>query len=209
MAELEKARSSLSSTFGVADQASPVPVVLHAEEFEESSRLRERRSLTGEVRCTAYGPEILLAAEEAGTIKPSSVPRHEIVHAMMCRALGQGVMNRIPRWFHEGVATYYENHGWRDWPRRSARRIHVWLSRNSLFEPAEFCTLSGELLPSKVNVFYATAGEFVEELVHKYGPDLVPDLSFETAESLDFDRALEEVTGMSCTRLYAEWTAGF
>ncbi|MCH8205878.1 MAG: hypothetical protein IH956_02615 [Chloroflexi bacterium] len=209
MAELERARSSLSSTFGVADQAGPVPVVLYARAFEAPSTITEHGSLTGAVRCTVYGPEILLAAEEAGTIKPSSVPRHEVVHAMMCRALGQTVMDLVPRWFHEGVATFYEHDGWRDWPKRSARRIRVWLSRNSLFEPTEFCTRSGELPPSEVSLFYATAGEFIEELVQRNGPNLIPDVAFRTAETMNFERALVEVTGTSCERIYAEWTAGF
>ena len=209
MAQLEKAYTSLSTTWGIADDDSPVPVQLYTDVFENPSKINEHRSVAGAVRCTATGPEILLAAEETGTLEPSSVPRHEIVHAMMCEALGQSLMNLIPRWFHEGTATYYENDGWRDMPNRSARRLHVWLSRDSLLEPAEFCGYFSDQLPSQVSMFYATAGEFVEELVQRYSPDVIPDVAFKTAETMDFERAFSDVTGSICTRIYAEWIAGF
>ena len=165
--------------------------------------------MAGAVQCAASGPEILLTAEEAGAIMQSSVPRHEMVHAVMCKALGRRVMNLIPRWFHEGTATYYENDGWRDLPKRSARRLHVWLSRDSLLEPTEFCGYFSDQLPSQVSMFYATAAQFVKELAQRYGPNVIPDVAFTTAETMEFERAFSDVTGSTCTRIYAEWTASF
>ena len=206
LAELEMARAGLSDTFLVTDRDTPDAVVLHQDAFDPSDPVNRLAAQFGAVRCTADGPRILLTAEKAGHLETITTPRHEMVHALMCRVLGKSAMDRIPRWFHEGVATFYEHENFRQSRKRSARRISVWLAGDSLFLPADFCNRS-RIRPSEVKLFYATAGEFIDVLVERHGPEFIPNVAYQAAETMDFEGALKEVAGTDCAGLYGEWTA--
>ena len=133
--------------------------------------------------------EIVVVPERVGPYpydSLESVVRHEIVHlALNARAAER----RLPRWFHEGVATALES-GW-------AARDEVRLLLAALAEPspADIRRLFESGLPHDNTQAYRLSAALVDEIRRRHGLQVAGAIAARVAEGASFDAAFQAVTG--------------
>ena len=81
-----------------------------------------------------------------------------MVHATWCQSLGRSSFESIPRWFHEGMAQWYENQGWRQFPDRAMNRGAVWMDRGNLLLGAGSAATHQEAVLPKSNSYMEPLG---------------------------------------------------
>ena len=210
LAEFERARRQLEGEW-LLPESSP-RITLHL--FRD---LREYRALTGlnwyggHATCSEQGVTIGVPLEEAPSlfgeeVPASRTPMHEMVHATWCQSLGPLAFRSIPRWFHEGMASRYENEGFRQLPQRVLNRAVVWLQRDDLLSPSSFCgyTFGGRRF--EVMLLYGSAWEFIRSLEAANGEQALKSLLEDVKEGRNFKRSLRDRFGGTCEDLYSEWS---
>ena len=134
LAELMEAYELLSVELPLPSVKSQITIKIYRDLTEYRTGIGMDRSF-GAVQCTPNGAIIYIPLEEELNLftenDESRTPMHEMVHAVMCQALGREKMYSIPSWFHEGMAQIYENDG----PSKYARilnRSFIWFMQSKI-----------------------------------------------------------------------------
>ncbi len=126
----------------------------------------------------------------------AAVLRHELAHALLRQSAG----DRLPGWFHEGLAQWCEG-----------RRIPVREIREAVGPRASASAqdlnraLSGRRTRAAARSSYSQALSIVEYLVAAHGPGAISCLVEATASRGSFGDALISETGLSEEELFARW----
>ena len=126
----------------------------------------------------------------------AGVLRHELAHALLRRRAG----DRLPGWFHEGLAQWCEG-----------RRIPVREIRDTVGPRAAASAqelnraLSGRRTRAAARASYSQALSLVEYLVAAHGPGAIACLVETTARRGAFGEALISETGLSEEELFTRW----
>jgi tetratricopeptide (TPR) repeat protein len=141
----------------------------------------------GKIRIPVKG---LSAGHGAASLDP--ILRHELTHAFLQSMVGR----RLPLWFEEGLAEYFERKTWEKEGTDSPRRRHR--SFSSLQEINR--GLRGK--EDSVAAAYDAAAEAVYALIREQGFPAIPALLEKVSAGASFPAALEEETGLSLEELY-------
>jgi hypothetical protein len=133
-----------------------------------------------------------------------SVLRHEITHlALTTRAGGQ----RLPRWFHEGVAMSVD----RDWGVSGQLRLLFEMARNPGTE--DVTRLFASTTQPESALAYALSAALVTDVQRRHGMDTPGRVAAQVAAGVPFSRAFETETGETPDRaaarawlVYRRWT---
>ena len=179
--------------------------------------LREYRNITatpwafGSVLCNANGTFIAIPLEYIPDLlseDESRTPMHEMVHALMCQALGPEAAHSVPVWFHEGMAQLYESDG----PGKGygvSSRILVWFKRRDLMAAHPFCSASTWVSKTEAQLFYRTSLEFVRTLEYRHGRDKLIAVVQAVQDGGTFEESLQSQLGGTCDELYERWFASW
>ena len=210
LAELQEAYEHLGRE--LPKRVSEDPISIHL-----FRNLQEYRAITatpgafGSVLCNASGTLLAIPLENVPDLlseDESRTPMHEMVHALMCQALGPEATHSVPRWFHEGMAQLYESEG----PGKfdgTVNRIIVWSKRHDLMAARHFCSASTWASQAEMTLFYRTSLEFVRTLESQQGRDTLIAVIQEIQEGESFDESLHKQLGGSCNQLYEGWIASW
>ena len=207
LAELQEAYETLSGELPEPIGESQITIQTYRDLSEYRTDIGIERSL-GAVRCTLNGPIIYIPLEESNILtedEGSRTPKHEMVHAVMCQALGMEKMRSIPSWFHEGMAQIYENDGPYKFPDRVLNRTLVWFFQSKLAPRENFCTGSNWNSGFESTLFYGTSLEFVRAMESKHGRDKLVTVIREVQHGTSFPMSLRRQLGDSCYSLYSRW----
>ena len=136
----------------------------------------------------------------------SRIPLHEMVHATWCQKLGQGSYRAIPKWFHEGMAQWYDSTSFRQFLDRALNRWVVWLSRESRMSVERFCGYTSGGSRAEIGLLYGTSWEFIRSLEKDYGIERLNAVIGDVGAGKDFDDSLRDRIGGTCAELYKEWS---
>jgi hypothetical protein len=116
----------------------------------------------------------------------ASVLRHEVAHLALADAAGD---RRLPRWFHEGVATSIEG-GWHGFD-------HVRLALAALATPRidDIHSLFAGRQQEDSALAYLLAATVIDDLRARQGPDVPGAIARRVADGVAFDQAFHEMTG--------------
>ena len=146
----------------------------------------------GVILVTAVNPRT--AAYDLG----QSIP-HEMVHLMLYDATGVGYED-IPRWFEEGLATFFEGSPDPNFP----LIVQDAVVRRETIPFAELC----ETFPAgqdRARLAYAQSLSLIRYLRAQYGNAALTDLIHAFADGADCHTAPNRVLDISLERLNAEW----
>ena len=213
LAEFERARRQLEGEWPAPGPSPRITLLLFRD-------LHEYRALTGldwyggHASCTEHGVTISVPLEEAPSlfdeeVPASRTPMHEMVHATWCQSLGPFAFRSVPRWFHEGMASRYQNEGFRQLPQRLLNRAAVWLQRDNLLSPSSFCGYTSGGLRAEERLLYGTAWELIRSLEAAHGEQALKSLLEDVKEGKSFERSLRDRLGSTCEDLYSEWSRSF
>ena len=211
LAEFERARRHLADKWQVPDTASPISLYLFRDikEYKAHMATFGREWSGGYASCLDDSVAIGVPLEEASNMfeesPASQTPLHEMVHATWCQSLGQISYRTIPRWFHEGMAQWHANEGWRQFPKRVTNRWAVWLSRDALLSAATFCSYTSGGSSTAIRLLYSTSWEFIRSLEAGYGIQSLNAVVEDVGTGKSFEDSLLDRFGGSCTELYATW----
>ena len=124
---------------------------------------------------------------------------HEITHLLLDEAIYRPGA-RLPVWFNEGFAMYFEPSG----NRRSNTLLQA-IRNNQLLPPHSLTRIPGN--PEDVEVFYAQAWSLVDYMISVNGENYIADLIRSVNEGKNFEESLIEVYGKSTEELEEEWRA--
>ena len=207
LAELQEAYETLSGELPEPIGESQITIKTYRDLTEYRTDLGFERSF-GAVRCTLNGPIIYIPLEESNILtedEGSRTPKHEMVHAVMCQALGMEKMYSIPSWFHEGMAQIYENDGPYKFFDRVLNRTFVWFLQSKLAPGKNFCTEPTWDSGFEATLFYGTSLEFVRAMESKHGRDKLISVIQEVQQGASFPMSLRSQFGESCDGLYSKW----
>ncbi len=211
LAEFERARRHLADKWQVPDSSPPIPLYLFRDirEYKAYMATFGREWSGGHATCLDDGVTIGVPLEDASNVfeeSPASrTPLHEMVHATWCQSLGLSSYRSIPRWFHEGMAQWHANQGWRQFPERAMNRWEVWLSRETLLSATKFCSYTSGGSRTDIRLLYSTSWEFIRSLEVGYGIQSLNAVVEDVGAGKSFDDSLRDRFGGSCTELYATW----
>ena len=212
LAEFERARSHLADKWQVPDTSPPISLYLFRDirAYKAYMATFGREWSGGYATCLNDGATIGVPLEDASNVfeesTASRTPLHEMVHATWCQSLGQSSYRSIPRWFHEGMAQWYENQGWRRFPDRAMNRWTVWIDRGNLLSATEFCgyTLGGSRV--EIKFLYGTSWQFIRSLESGHGIQSLNAVVEDVGAGKSFDDGLRDRFGGSCSELYTSWS---
>ena len=212
LAEFERARSSLANQWLMPDSTPRIALYL----FRDMKQYKGYMATMGldwsggYAICREGGVTIGVPLEEASSILEESpatrTPLHEMVHATWCQKLGQESYRSIPKWFHEGMAKWYEGAGWRQFLDRALNRWAVWLSRASLMSATEFCGYTSGGSDTEIALLYRTWWEFIRSLETEHGIEALNAVIEDVGAEKDFDESLRARIGGTCAELYEDWS---
>ena len=209
LAELERARRSLSEEWTVPDDAPPISLEI-LQDIESYRRTRDEGWSTGFVMCNEDGVTIVVPAESASGMlreyQHSGTPMHEMTHSVICQIVGREAFFSIQLWFHEGMAQFYQNEPATKLFDRAFNRIIVWLKRDDLPSPERFCDYRLDGPGHEIELFYQTSWEFVRSLEAESGRATINAIVTDIAAGETFDHGMERRLGGVCADLYAKWT---
>lgn len=119
---------------------------------------------------------------------------HELTHVIMLRSLPN--LGVLPFWFVEGVAIYLSE------PQLAEVDLERYALRGDLHNVEE---LRGQLTPEEQGKAAAEGYLLTKLLVQKFGEERLRDVVFLMQKGANFDRALEEATGLTNEDLQKEW----
>ena len=209
LAEFERAARRLEGLWPSMEGRGPVVLELHPnlEAYRTERGLQWSR---GSVECREHETVISVPLEDAFGIltegpHPSSVPMHEMVHAMVCQSLGAEAMLSVPSWFHEGLAQLYSHPGVYGIGDRALNRLVVWVRRGDQLADERFCHGRTTASPAEAALFYGVAWEFVRFLSAQHGVDDLDGVVEDVAAGIGFRDSLLARFGEECTDLYGRW----
>ena len=214
LAEFERARRHLADKWQVPDSSPPIPLYLFRDirEYKAYMATFGREWSGGHATCLDDGVTIGVPLEDASNVfeeSPASrTPLHEMVHAIWCQSLGRSSYSSIPRWFHEGMAQWYANEGWRQFPERATNRWAVWIGRGDLLPATEFCSYTSGGSRTDIWLLYSTSWEFTRSLEAGHGIQSLNAVVEDVGAGKSFGDSLRDRFGGSCTELYATWVQG-
>ena len=212
LAEFERARNHLADKWQVPDTSPPIPLYLFRDirEYKAYMATFGREWSGGHATCLDDGVTIGVPLEDASNVfeeSPASrTPLHEMVHATWCQSLGRSSYRSIPKWFHEGMAQWHANEGWRQFPERAMNRWAVWLSRETLLSAPKFCSYTSGGSRTDIRLLYSTSWEFIRSLEAGFGIQSLNAVVEDVGAGKSFDDSLRDRFGGSCTELYASWS---
>ena len=210
LTELQEAYKHLGRELPKQIREDPISVELFRD-LKEYRTITARPGAFGSVRCDAAGTLLAIPLEEIPDLlseDESRTPMHEMVHALMCQALGPEATHSIPRWFHEGMAQLYESDG----PGKfdaTKNRIIVWVMRNDLMAVQSFCSASTWVSQAEKKLFYRTTMEFVRTLESQHGRDNLIAVIQAVQEGETFEESLHDHFGGTCGELYERWLSSW
>ncbi len=163
LAEFERARRHIVGRWSVPSSSPRISLYLFRDirEYQEYVSTFSFDWSGGYAICREDGVEIGVPLEEASNLleesPPSRTPLHEMVYAIWCQSLGKGYYRSIPRWFHEGMAQWYENEGRRQFLKRAVNRWAVWIGHADLLSVAEFCGYTSGGTRAQIDLLYSTS----------------------------------------------------
>lgn len=146
----------------------------------------------GVILVTAVNPRT--AAYDLG----QSIP-HEMTHLMLYDATGVGYED-VPRWFEEGLATFFEASPDPNFP----LVVQDAIARQETIPFAELC----ETFPpgeDRARLAYAQSLSLIRYIRAQYGNDSLTDLIQAFADGADCHSGPDRVLGVTLDRLNAEW----
>ena len=212
LAEFERARIRLAGKWHIPENGSRITLYLFRDIGEYKAHMARvgREWSAGFANCLVDGVTIGVPLEDASNVfeesLPSRIPLHEMVHATWCQSLGRSSYRSIPRWFHEGMAQWYANEGWRQIPERAMNRWEVWLRRESLLPATEFCNYKSGGSRSDIGLLYSISWEFIRSLEAEHGIQNLNGVVENVRSGMSFNDSLLDRFGGSCSELYTSWT---
>ena len=212
LAEFERARRHLADKWQVPDTGSPISLYLFRDIREYKAYMAPAGFdwSGGYASCLKDGVTIGVPLEDASNVleeSPASrTPLHEMVHATWCQSLGRSSYSSIPRWFHEGMAQWFANEGWREFPERAMNRWSVWIGRGSLLSTTEFCGYTSGGSRADIRLLYSTSWEFIRSLEAGYGIQSLNEVVDDVRSGKSFNDSLLDRFAGSCGELYAVWS---
>lgn len=173
---------------GLDDAGPPIRVEL----AEEGSVAARRAPSWGVGYAVSNAGLVVLLPHRIPTYPHGSleeVLRHEVAHVLVARAARR---HGVPRWFHEGVATYGA-HGWR-WNDRG-RLLYAAMRHDTVSLGRLEQRFSGGA--DSASRAYALAAAFVRHLEEEHGRGTVAAILVEVARGEEFRRAFRAATGMT------------
>ena len=133
-----------------------------------------------------------------------------MVHATMCRSLGQYAYAELPTWFHEGEASAWEIRGIARLPDRALdRTISILFNRGSLPEPREFCQRAtwenARHDPREIRKLYLAAREFTGYLKAQHHPEILQVIAGDVQNGMTFSQSSNLRLGGECPEIYGRW----
>lgn len=129
---------------------------------------------------------------------------HEMVHLALFQVEGRR-SERLPVWFHEGVAQWLSGQSY-----LRGRRVSF-MSAAAAGGLIPFAELAGSFprAGDRAALAYAQSEVFVGHLARRYSAAALRQVVAGYGRGLDFDAAFEEALGVSWPLMEAEWAAGF
>ena len=212
LAEFERTRSHLADKWQMPDSSPTISLYLFRDirEYKVHMATIGREWSGGFASCQDDGVIIGVPLEDASNVfeeSPASrTPLHEMVHATWCQSLGRSSYSSIPRWFHEGMAQWFANEGWRQFPERAKNRWSVWIGRGSLLSTTEFCGYTSGGSRADIRRLYSTSWEFIRSLEAGYGIQSLNEVVDDVRFGKSFNDSLLDRFGGPCGELYAAWS---
>lgn len=122
---------------------------------------------------------------------------HEITHLLLDEAISRPGA-RIPVWFNEGFAMYFEPSG-----NRRANTLSQAIRNNQLLPPHSLARIPGK--PEDVEVFYAQTWSLMNYIISVNGEKYIADLIKVVNEGKNFEESLIAIYGKSTKELEEEW----
>ena len=210
LAELHEAYEHLGKELPKQVREDPISVHLFRN-LQEYRAITATRGAFGSVLCDATGTLLAIPLEDIPELlseDESRTPVHEMVHALMCQALGPEATHSVSRWFHEGMAQLYESDG----PGKfdgTVNRIMVWFKRHDLMSAHPFCSMSTWASQGEKKLFYRTSMEFVRTLESQHGRDKLIAVIQGVQDGEPFEQSLHNNLGGPCDELYEKWLASW
>ena len=210
LAELYEAYEHLGRELPKQIRKSSISVYLFRDLLEYRT-IAARPGAFGSVLCNATGTILAIPLEYIPDLfaeDESRTPMHEMVHALMCQALGSERFHSVSRWFHEGMAQLYESDG----PGKfngTRNRIIVWFKRHDLMGAHPFCSMSTWASQEEKKLFYRTSMEFVRTLESQHGRDKLIAVIQGVQDGEPFEQSLYKHVGGPCDELYEKWLASW
>ena len=211
LAEFERSRRKLADQWWLPNPTPHISLYLFRDvrEYKAYMATSGFEWSGGYTSCQEEGVTVGVPLENASNVleelPASRTPLHEMVHATWCQSLTRDLFRSIPRWFHEGMAQWYENEGRRQFLDRALNRWTVWAYRGSLLSAAEFCGYTSDGSHTKVMLLYGTSLEFVRSLESGYGIRALNAVVEDVRAGASFDDSLHARFGGTCTELYTLW----
>ena len=212
LAEFERARRTISEYWSLPYPSPQISLEL----FRDLREYREAGAADwsgGYAQCHRESVTIVVPLEEASNVfeeePPSGTPLHEMVHAAWCQKLGRASMHSIQRWFHEGMAQWYEDKGIHRFQYRAWNRWAIWFNREHLLPTTEFCNYEPGANWHEIALFYGTSHELIRSLEAKHGIKHLNAIVDDVEAGIGFDDSLRDRLGGTCSELYSEWSQSF
>ena len=213
LAEFERAARHLEGLWPSMEGRGPVVLELYPnlEEYRTERGLQWSR---GSVECREHETVISVPLEDASSIMtegshPSSVPVHEMVHAMVCQRLGARSMLSVPSWFHEGLAQLHAHRGFDGIGDRVFNRLVVWVKRGDRLSPERLCYGKPSTSSADPSYFYDVSWEFIRYLGVYHGVDDINGVVEDVGDGMGFGDSLLTRFEGECAGLYAKWLEGW
>ena len=123
---------------------------------------------------------------------------HEIAHIVVGRVLGQAV-EALPRWMNEGIATHFSSPD----DTTDIALLSDAVGDDRLIPLKSLSRSFGN--PKTSGLAYAQSGAVVGFLESTYGRGTTRRILRRTAETGDFNAAVQAVTGVPVAELYSSW----
>lgn len=151
-------------------------------------------------------PEANRLVIDAGKVTPATASDanltvfHEVVHLVLAR-LERGRKDRLPRWFHEGVATWLS--GTRHL--RGDQPVFDLAAAHGALIPLANLTDGFPARPSEAEMAYQESEAFIAHLVHLRGTPASRAFFDLYGEGTSFDDAFRSAFGMTVSGAETEW----
>lgn len=190
--QLERTYRDLSRELGSSPPGDILVILYSRVDFQRitTGPLWKGGIYDGKIRVPVGG---LSTERYAATLDP--VLRHELTHAFL-RSM---VERRLPPWFEEGLAMYFEG------PAGREERKMMGIDHDGTFASFKHINNAIRGRDAVVALAYLAAADAVEFLIRERGFPAIRNVLNEMAEGTSFHLALEEETGLTAQELYDIW----
>jgi hypothetical protein len=140
--------------------------------------------------------------------KGSCTLKHEAFHIVVAEMLGEHGVDRIPCWFHEGMASYEGLNGQHFMLQRIRYKYELW-SGATQTTPANIL-LADDPSNEQVNhAFYLTSSELVRYILATRGAGIPNTILNSVTHGVDFEQAFHSACGSGTLDIYNEWCSRY